>query len=125
MGVTSDLYDSSGNIVGVIEAFKDITDKKMSDEFLKPSLQDREVLLKEILSLPQLSSRLHPGFYHLIHVHSRGSKGLLQYLLGCCKLQETVGSILRLFCGKRSIPFLGLTSPSKIPAMRIPYDLEG
>jgi hypothetical protein len=43
MGVTSDLYDSSGNIVGVIEAFKDITDKKMSEEFLKPSLQDREV----------------------------------------------------------------------------------
>jgi hypothetical protein len=124
MGVTSNLYDSSGNIVSVVEAFKDITDKKMSEEFLKPSLQGREVLLKEILSH-------HSYLLSSTRVFIISSTSIQEVTKASCSISlaaassRIIGSILRLFCGKRSIPFLGLTSPSKIPAMRIHYDLEG
>jgi PAS domain S-box-containing protein len=47
-GVASALYDSQGNIVGAIESIKNITERKRSDETLMASLQEKEILLKEI-----------------------------------------------------------------------------
>jgi len=46
--VASALYDSGGNIVGAIESIRDITEKKRYEDALNASLQEREVLIKEV-----------------------------------------------------------------------------
>jgi PAS domain S-box-containing protein len=45
---TSPLKDSDGNIVGGIKVVKDITDRKESEELIRTSLKEKEVLLQEV-----------------------------------------------------------------------------
>jgi PAS domain S-box-containing protein len=47
-GVAGPLHDTKGNVVGAIESFKDITDKKHQEEMNQASLKEKDLLLREI-----------------------------------------------------------------------------
>ena len=47
-GAAAPLYNSKGEITGAIESMRDITGKKISEEKLRDSLHEKEVLLREV-----------------------------------------------------------------------------
>jgi two-component sensor histidine kinase len=47
-GVTASVKDANGDVIGAIELLQDITQEKMNEERIKQSLNEKDILLKEI-----------------------------------------------------------------------------